>query len=223
MACICIPCIFSLMNSKIDCVVVGPIETNCWLYPLEEEADKTSGDKTSGEKQCCVIIDPGDEAGRIISRLLELDWVPKYIFISHGHFDHIMALPGLIEASRKGVFGPCPMPKIGIHRLDAHYFGKPMPEANILFEEGDRAGPFKILHIPGHTQGSVGLYDEKTGYLFSGDTLFKGDWGRTDLPGGSEEQIRQSLKRLLSMDGEIIVCPGHGPTTSIKEELSLPL
>ena len=213
----------NIANNEIDCVVVGSIGTNCWLYPLEEEGGIKPGDKMPGEKRPCVIIDPGDEADRIVSRLGELNWVPRYIFITHGHFDHIIALPGLIEAFGKGVFGPCPMPKIGIHRLDAHYFGNPMPEADILFEEGDRAGPFKILHIPGHTQGSVGLYDEKAARLFSGDTLFKGDWGRTDLPGGSEEQIRQSLKRLLSMDAEITVYPGHGPTTSIKGELSLPL
>ena len=223
-----------MTDKKIDCIIVGDIETNCWLYRLEEE---------QGGLKPCVIIDPGDEAGKIIARLKGLAWVPRYIFLTHGHFDHIMALPDLAEAFANGTFGSSATPKTGIHRLDAHYLGKgaftahrnsysaaggnpaevgalwkPMPDADILFEEGDKAGPFRVLHIPGHTQGSIGLYDEEAGVLFSGDTLFKGDWGRTDLPGGNEDQIQQSLKRLLSMDVNIAVYPGHGPATSIGEE-----
>jgi glyoxylase-like metal-dependent hydrolase (beta-lactamase superfamily II) len=223
-----------MKDKYIDCVVVGDIETNCWLYRMEDESD--------GHKPCAVI-DPGDEAGKIILLLKKLDWVPRFVFLTHGHFDHIMALPELLETGKKGSFGSAPVSKIGIHRLDAHYLGKgafsahrnsvsaaganpaevislwkPMPEADILFEEGDSAGPFKVLHIPGHTQGSIALYDEKTGVLFSGDILFKGDWVRTDLPGGNEDQIQQSLIRLLAMDENIAVYPGHGPVTSIREE-----
>jgi glyoxylase-like metal-dependent hydrolase (beta-lactamase superfamily II) len=149
-------------------------------------------------------------------------------------------LPDLFEACKQGLFSQNPPPKIGIHRLDAAYLGKdalsihrdsfvvaggdpafvealwkPLPEADVLFEEGDAAGPFKVLHLPGHTPGSVGFYDEKTSVLFSGDTLFKGNYGRTDLPGGNEEQIYKSLKRLLSMNAEILVCPGHGPAAKM--------
>jgi len=221
------------MKNKIDCITVGAIETNCWLYPLE--------DNSSGQTPC-VVIDPGEEAGKIMARLGELNWVPRYIFLTHGHFDHLAALPDLLEAfsgdtERK--------PIIGIHCLDASYLGKdslavhrasfaaggsaayvdalwkPLPNADILFEEGTRAGPFVILHLPGHTPGSAGLYDEKAGVLFSGDTLFRGTWGRTDLPGGNETQIYQSLKRLLAMKKDIVVCPGHGPATSIGEETGL--
>ena len=226
-----------LINKEIDCVIVGDIATNCWLYPLETEQ--------AGQRSC-VVIDPGEEAELIISRLKNLNWVPAYILLTHGHFDHLAALPDLIEAFAKGAFGQSPLPKIGIHRSDSHYTGKdalavhrdsfssiggnpayidalwkPMPEVDILFEEGDTAGPLKVLHIPGHTQGSAAFYDEKTAVLFSGDTLFKGTWGRTDLPGGNEEQLEQSLKRLLVMDADIIVCPGHGAATKISEEADL--
>ena len=220
-------------KKKIVNITVGEIETNCWLYPLAEDADGS-----------CVVIDPGDEAALIISGLRELRWIPRYIFLTHGHFDHLAALPDLLKAfAADGPFAGSPLPKVGIHRMDAHYLGKgaftahrqsmeaaggdpayvnslwnPMPEADILFEEGDSAGPFSVLHIPGHTQGSIGLYDEKAAVLFSGDTLFKGDWGRTDLPGGNEELIRQSLKRLLAMNENIAVYPGHGPATSIRQE-----
>ena len=225
------------MDKRVECVVVGAIETNCWLYPLEDE---------SKGKRHCAVIDPGDEAPRIISRLTKLDWVPSYIFLTHGHFDHVMALPDLLEAFGKGVFGDEKPPQTGIHRLDANYLGKDalpvhqrsfaaagenpayldsiwknLPEAGALFEEGDTAGPFRVLHLPGHTPGSVGFYDEEAGILFSGDTLFRGNWGRTDLPGGNEEDILKSLKRLLALNGEIKVYPGHGPTTTIKEEAGL--
>jgi glyoxylase-like metal-dependent hydrolase (beta-lactamase superfamily II) len=221
-------------SKKIECVQVGAIETNCWLYAPEED----------GEPRSCFVIDPGDEAALIISSLKDLNWVPKYILLTHGHFDHLMALPDLLEAFEKGVFGAREAPKVGIHRKDANYLGKdalsihresfaaagggnssyidaiwkPIKEADILFEEGDMLSPFKVLHVPGHTPGSAAFYDEDSGILFSGDTLFRGNWGRTDLPGGDEALIHQSLKRLRSMKEEIIVCPGHGPVTTIGKE-----
>jgi len=222
------------MENNIICIRVGDIETNCWLYPLEDDS--------SGQTPC-VVIDPGEEAEKIVSRLRGLNWTPRYIFLTHGHFDHLAALPDLLDAFSGNIERK---PIIGIHRLDARYLGenalavhrnsfaaaggsaayvdalwKPLPNADILFEEGTMAGPFSILHVPGHSPGSVGLYDEKAGVLFSGDTLFRGTWGRTDLPGGNEAQIHQSLKRLLAMKGEIVVCPGHGPATSIGEETGL--
>ena len=233
------------MEKKIDVVTVGDIQTNCWLYSLDENPDPTG-------RQPCVVIDPGEESELIVSRLQKLNWIPVHIFLTHGHFDHVAALPALLEACKKGAFGPGPLPSVlspsvqgpivGIHRLDASYLGngaldahrnsfsavggdpsyvnalwEPLPDADILFEEADTAGPFTVLHLPGHTPGSVGFYDEKAGVLFSGDTLFRFNIGRTDLPGGNFEQMRQSLKRLLSMDGEILVCPGHGDTTTIGE------
>jgi glyoxylase-like metal-dependent hydrolase (beta-lactamase superfamily II) len=221
-------------SKKIDCVQVGAIETNCWLYsPVD-----------GGDPRFCFVIDPGDEAALIISRLRALNWVPRYILLTHGHFDHLMALPDILEAFENGVFGAIEAPKVGVHRMDAHYLGKdalkahresfaaasggdssyidaiwkPIKEADILFEDGSALSPFKVLHVPGHTPGSAAFYDESSSLLFSGDTLFQGGQGRTDLPGGSEAQIQQSLKRLRSMNDGIVVCPGHGPPTTIGEE-----
>jgi len=219
-----------LTGKKIDSIVVGDIGANCWLYALEDEPDNSG-------KQFCAVIDPGDEAVRIIARLKELSWFPRYVFLTHGHFDHLAGLPDLLEHYDL---------TIGIHRLDADYLGKnalsvhihsfsaaggdpafvkalwkPLPDADILFEEGDTAGPFKVLHVPGHSRGSVCFYDEKNGVLFSGDTLFRANWGRTDLPGGNENQIYKSLARLLSMNRDIVVCPGHGPATTIGNEVGL--
>ena len=227
------------MKNKINCITVGDIGTNCWLYPLED-AGENSAVGTDG-KQPCVVIDPGDEAALIMSRLRELNWIPRYFLLTHGHFDHVMALPDLLEA-----LGPGPLPKIGIHRLDAHYLGKealavhrnsfaavggrpsymdviwkPLPDADLLFEEGDKAGQFRVLHVPGHSQGSLCFYDEKAGILFSGDTLFRRGYGRTDLPGGNEGELWQSLKRLMEFNGDTVVCPGHGAATTIKEEAGI--
>ena len=227
------------MEKNIDNVVVGDIQTNCWLYALDDAAD-------SSGKRLCAVIDPGGNAELIVSRLAQLNWVPRYILLTHGHYDHSAGLPELLAASEKSAGGDTPLPQIGIHRQDAHCLGEnslathrasmaaaggspayvdalwqPLPEADILFEEGDTVGPFKVLHVPGHTAGSVCYYDEKAGILFTGDTLFQGDHGRTDLPGGNMDQLRQSLKRLLSMKGETLVCPGHEETTTIKEEANL--
>ena len=217
-------------------VVVGMIETNCWIYPLEIE----------GRFGTCAVIDPGDEAQKIISRLGELNLTPAYILLSHGHYDHLAAVPDLLEAFRTGIFSSQPLPKVAIHRLDAHFLGKDskkihndsfraaggdpsyidmlwkdLPDPDILLEEGDMIGPLKVLYVPGHSPGSAVFYDEKNDILFSGDTLFRKSWGRTDLPGGNEEQLYKSLKRLLSMKGDITVCPGHGPLTFIKNETGL--
>jgi glyoxylase-like metal-dependent hydrolase (beta-lactamase superfamily II) len=198
------------MDKRTECVIVGPIETNCWFYQF--------GNETS-EKQPCIVIDPGDDAEKIISALKKLNWVPRYIFLTHGHWDHHTALPDLFDALSKSEFQDQEAPEIYIHRLDVHHLKNTSLSVK-HFEEGDVIGPLKILHTPGHTQGCVCFYDETAGILFTGDTLFEGDHGRTDLPGGSEEQIYQSLKRLLSLNGETVVHPGHGPSTIIKEEIA---
>jgi glyoxylase-like metal-dependent hydrolase (beta-lactamase superfamily II) len=215
-----------MSKKNITQLIVGPIETNCWIYPL-------------GEKEAA-IIDPGDEAERIILTLKKLSLVPKFILLTHGHFDHIAAVPQLA-----GVFAEVSL-KIAIHRLDADYLGgdaykhhnvsmraamgstefldalwNDMPPADHLLDEGVVVGPFTVLHLPGHTQGSVAFWDKEENALFSGDTLFEGNYGRTDLPGGSEEAIFSSLRRLFAMDADIDVYPGHGRKTRIGREVGM--
>ena len=210
-------------KKNIAGLTVGVIETNCWIYPLNESE--------------AAVIDPGDEAGRIISVLNSLSLTPKFILLTHGHFDHIAAVPEL-ASSFKTI-----KPQIAIHRLDSGYLGSDsyknqslsmkaalgstslldvlwndMPPPDILLEEGATIGPFTVLHLPGHTQGSAAFWDKEEGVLFTGDTLFAGNYGRTDLPGGSEDDIVLSLRRLFKMDGNILVYPGHGETTTIGQE-----
>jgi glyoxylase-like metal-dependent hydrolase (beta-lactamase superfamily II) len=218
---------------EIHHIVVGGIATNCWIYPIDDDTHSPEG--------AAAVIDPGEEGSRIIAFLDQLKLYPKYIVLSHGHFDHIGAVPAL--AARYGADA-----EIAIHTADAEYLGpnsypvhrhsfsiatgspayldalwEDMPPPRTLLAEGDTIGPFTVLHLPGHTPGSIGLWDKKAGVLFSGDTLFCGNYGRSDLPGGNEAQLLSSLKRLLALapsgEGDIQVYPGHGPVTSIGREI----
>jgi glyoxylase-like metal-dependent hydrolase (beta-lactamase superfamily II) len=224
-------------NINFEPLVVGAIATNCWIVPI------AAPDGLSGE---CAVIDPGDEAPRIIARIKALKLYPRYILLTHGHFDHVAALPELVSAlARDPAFAGRPAPEIVVHRDDAAYLGpdsyavhcrcfsaaagnsayidqlwKPIPAPTRLLDEGDKAGPFTVLHTPGHTPGSVCFFLEQDGLLFSGDTLFQGGEGRTDLPGGDYQTIVKSLKRLLTLDSGTAVFPGHENTTTIGAERS---
>ncbi|GHU71094.1 MBL fold hydrolase [Spirochaetia bacterium] len=184
---------------QIHQLVLGDISTNCWII-------------VHGET--CTVIDPADQADLIIAQMEKLRVYPEYILLTHGHFDHITALPDLAAAYGPGKASKEPV--IAIHKDDAGYLKK--TAATRLLEDGDTVGPFTVLHLPGHTPGSAGFYlgDEKI--LFSGDTLFQGDCGRVDLPGGSQEKIEASLSRLLAMESDVRVLPGHGPLTTIGAE-----
>ena len=226
------------MAKNINQLVVGPIATNCWIYQLDNQFDNQIGEKEAA------IIDPGDEPNVIISALKDLALVPKYILLSHGHFDHIAALHDLAAEF--------PSAEIAIHKNDAEYLGKNaykahshsvkaamgttsfidsfwpkdkqgsllpgITEATRLLEEGDTIGPFTVLHLPGHTPGSAAFWDKEANVLFTGDTLFKSGYGRTDLPGGNEQALVASLRRLFALDAGIAVCPGHGGVTTIGQE-----
>jgi len=218
-----------IQKKNIIRLTVGPILTNCWIYPLGESNNDGSAN--------AAIVDPGGDADKIISALKKESLAPGYILLTHGHFDHIAALTSVVKA-----FPSC-RPEIAIHALDAGYLGPDSyavhcesikaaagdislidnfwdspPPASCLLEDGSIAGPFTVLHVPGHTQGSIALWDKEAGNLFTGDTLFKGAYGRTDLPGGNEKQIFPSLRRLFTLDGAINVFPGHGHTTTIASE-----
>ena len=222
-------------ENKIIQLVVGPIQTNCWIYPFRES---DAAHKNQPAK--CAVIDPGDNADLIISTLKNNSLTPEYILLTHGHFDHILAIPNFIAAFN-------PAPQIVIHHLDSQFLGpdsyqnhcrsiriamgcggisdaiinslpQSMPSADIFVDEGSETGPFTVLHTPGHTPGSVSYWEKEAGVIFTGDTLFKDGFGRTDIPGGDPKQIYYSVGRLLKLDKNIIVYPGHGETTTIARE-----
>lgn len=188
---------------KVSMMQVGPIGTNCYIL---EDSKKAA------------VIDPGDEADRILAQLNQLDVQVEYILLTHGHYDHTTAVPELHAA--------LPEAKIYIHQADANGAGSRLfPLAGqvddlLLYDEGDALPlgtlTIKVLHTPGHSPGSVTL---KAGdVLFTGDTLFAGDCGRTDLRGGSWEEILVSLGRLGKLEGNFHVLPGHGGTSDLDTE-----
>ncbi|MDR0313850.1 MAG: MBL fold metallo-hydrolase [Treponema sp.] len=193
-------------NSKknIHCLCVGSNETNCWIYTLPDI-------------RSCAVIDPGADAPVIIKHLRQLNLYPKYILLTHGHWDHITALPELLQdyVQKPESQGNSESPAVAIHRDDASYL-KAKPD--ILLSDGDIIGPFRVIHVPGHTPGSVAFYDEGADVLFSGDTLFLGTRGTTDNEGGDHAKIIKSLELLLSMKKSIKVYPGHGHETTIARE-----
>lgn len=190
---------------RVRMMQVGPIGTNCYI--LEDEESKQ-----------IAVIDPGDEAERLLSLLKEADGQVRYILLTHGHYDHTTGVPELHAA--------LPQAGIYIHREDANGTGgRIFPLAAqvkdlLFYGEGDSLPlgglTIEVLHTPGHSRGSVAL---KVGdVLFTGDTLFAGDCGRTDLPGGSYEEILASLGRLGRLEGNFHVCPGHGPSSTLDRE-----
>ena len=190
---------------KVKLLRVGPIGTNCYIL----EDDQTN---------LAAVIDPGDEP-ELIQEALEKEGVEvRYLLLTHGHYDHTTAVPALHRVY--------PQADIYIHQADANGAGSTLfPLAGEvddlkLYDEGDviRLGDHEIqvLHTPGHSPGSVTLKVEDV--LFTGDTLFAGSCGRTDLRGGSYEQIMQSLKRLGELKGDFHVCPGHEATSTLARE-----
>lgn len=190
---------------KIISMQVGPIMTNCYIL-IDE-----------GSKQAA-IIDPGEDAPRILAAVRGEEAQVEYILLTHGHYDHTTAVPALHQA--------LPGAKIYIHQADANGAGSRLfPLASqvedlLLYDEGDALTlgglTIEVLHTPGHSPGSVTL---KVGdVLFSGDTLFAGSCGRTDLQGGSYDQMMASLKRLGELEGDFRVLPGHNTPSTLDRE-----
>ena len=197
---------------EIKRLIVGMVQTNCYIavHPETKEA---------------VIVDPGDEAARIEDALAQTGAKAKAILLTHGHFDHIMAVEDVRARYQIPVYA-CreeeemlldPSVNMTIYRKSCSL------EADVLLDDGqifEVAGfSIQMFHTPGHTKGSCCYYIEEEGVLFSGDTLFHGSVGRTDFPGGSSARIIKSLHRLLEVLPESTeVFPGHDTSTTIGYE-----
>ena len=190
---------------QVKVLQVGPIGTNCYL--LEDE-----------KAHVAAVIDPGDEAGHILQVIKDDGVDVKYILLTHGHYDHTTAVPELHQA--------LPQAEIYIHKADANGAGSRLfPLAGQIpdlkfYDEGDALTlgelTIQVLHTPGHSKGSVTL--KVADVLFCGDTLFAGSCGRTDLAGGSYDEIMASLKKLGQLPGDYHVCPGHDVTSTLERE-----
>ena len=188
----------------IKTLPVGQLETNCYVVSNEE---------TLG----CVVIDPGDESNRILDYLEDNHLKCEAIFLTHGHYDHTGAVEAVMEETGAPVY-ICP--RDDAHTTGDRHYSYMLPEGGRYYDDGDVlrfAGlSFQILAVPGHTAGGVAIVCEDA--LFTGDTLFPGSCGRTDLPGGDMEEEFRSLKRLCDLPGDYEVYPGHMDSSSLERE-----
>jgi glyoxylase-like metal-dependent hydrolase (beta-lactamase superfamily II) len=193
---------------------VGALGCNCTIL----------GDEASGE---AIVIDPGDEVGRIHRRLSALGLKLKQIIVTHGHIDHVGGALKLKRLTGAPILlNENDLPQLDMMGMQAGWLGMETPETappDASLADGMTVGletcPAQVLHTPGHTQGSVCLHFAPMKLLIAGDTLFAGSIGRTDLPGGDFEQIIDSIEsRLLLLPDETRVLPGHGPATTIGAE-----
>ncbi len=188
----------------IKTLEVGQMGTNCYVA-----IDETT--------MICAVIDPGDEVNTIMDYLEDNKLKCKYIFITHGHYDHTMAVNDL--AAETGA-------TVCIHDADTKVqvgsapFAFSPPDGSVLYSEGAvmQVGllDFEVIETPGHSPGSVVLKCENA--LFTGDTLFRDSCGRTDLPGGDMDTLMRSLKKLASLKGDFEVYPGHMGSSTLNYE-----
>ena len=189
---------------------IGPVLTNCYLLLNDDEKK-------------LVIVDPGGPAPQVINRIEQTGYEPVAILLTHGHFDHILGVEGLVEKYKIPVYAHedeketlnRPEFNLGIdHRLDLRI------DADHYVKDGEHislAGfDIECLHTPGHTPGGVCFYLKEERLVFSGDSLFNQSIGRTDFPNGSASKLVRSVgEKLLTLPDDVKVLPGHEQLTSI--------
>ncbi|MCL2343132.1 MAG: MBL fold metallo-hydrolase [Firmicutes bacterium] len=211
----------------IKTIPVGQIETNCYVV-------------TDENTLACAVIDPGAESNTILDYIERNGLSCRAVFITHGHYDHTMAARAVAEETGAQIrihrldtaasagdapfrlaltedMPPLPLPQdSSIHP----FCFITSPEDARFYAEGDEIVvgglTFRVLETPGHSPGGVTLLCEDA--LFTGDTLFRGDCGRTDLPGGNENILKASLRRLYNLPGDYEVYPGHMDSSTLERE-----
>ena len=188
----------------IKTLPVGQLETNCYVV-------------TDENALVCAVIDPGDESNTILDYIEDNKLSCKAILITHAHFDHVSAVNAMLEATGAELY----MCEKDLELAKTGASGRFTPPENTHFyTDGDEvkvAGlTFKVMETPGHTPGGVTLICGDA--LFTGDTLFRGSCGRTDLPGGDMRAELRSLKRIASLEGDYEVYPGHAESSMLSIE-----
>lgn len=196
----------------IEHLLVGPLQSNCFIL----------GDEESGE---AVIIDPGGDGDMILNAVLEKPWKVTAILNTHAHFDHIAANAAVKRGTGAPLMAPRPdAPFMAQAHISARIYGLEVdssPEPDKLLDDGDEIDlgdeKIKVISTPGHTPGGA-TFVTSIG-IFPGDSIFAGSIGRTDLPGGDYDTLIDSIKtRIMSLDDETLIYPGHGPATTVGRE-----
>lgn len=198
----------------IRALSLGPLQTNCYLLGCPDSREG-------------LVIDPADEADGILEAIRSERLAIRAVLVTHAHFDHMMAAFDVASATG-APFGLHPA-ELPLYRQGggAALFGFPMPrlpEPGLWIDEGSAivfgSHTLEVLLTPGHAPGHVSFYERSAGALFCGDVLFAGSVGRTDLPGGDGEALLASIRgKFAALPGATRVFPGHGPATTIAEEL----
>lgn len=198
--------------TKIKKIISGRLEANCYII-YDEETMKA------------LIVDPGEDGEKVICEIDKGGFKPELLANTHGHYDHILA----DESIRSKYQIP-----LAAHEQEVSMLADPEKNASLLFgmaesvknpeiilKDGQKVAlsfaEFKVMHTPGHTKGGICLLFD--GFIITGDTLFAGTIGRTDLPGGDFGQIIDSLERIKKLDPSTVIYPGHGPSTTLANEL----
>ena len=197
---------------QVLCLPVGMLQANCYIV-YEQEGGEAA------------VIDPGAEEARILRQIEAHGLKVQHVLLTHAHFDHMLAAKEVMEATGADLLVPAgDEPALNNSRLNARFLmgsAEPYPlTASRLLEEGEEVTVgglrLKTILTPGHTAGGCCYLCGEA--LFTGDTLFAGSIGRTDLPGGSFTQLKQSLDKLAALPGDYTVYPGHGEATTLERE-----
>ena len=198
----------------IRMLTLGAVETNCYIVGCEETRKG-------------VIIDPCDEAEKILEIVEDEGLHIEYVLNTHAHFDHILANGPVVSATGAPLaLHPLDLPLLR-ERGGASLFGidaPRSPEPDMELEEGGIISfgthNLEVLFTPGHSPGHVSFYEKQEGVLFDGDVVFAGSVGRTDLPGASTEVLMRSInEKIRPLPAETKLFPGHGPPTTLADEL----
>ncbi|ACZ00924.1 MBL fold metallo-hydrolase [Streptobacillus moniliformis] len=196
-----------------------------------ENYDYTSNTYVIISDEKTYIIDPGSKnMTKVLEYIKENDLNLTAVLLTHGHFDHILGLPMILEYKNVTVY---------IHenekeflyngnlslllwaQTNQSYLTPCLENANIVtLKDGDRIDKFEIIHTPGHTNGGICYYNKEEKIIFTGDTLFKNTYGRVDLPTGDSEAMWKSIAKILKLERDTIIYPGHGDSTTVAMEYS---